>query len=156
MEGSQKTLIEENIEKIYEYLYLTSLDSNMINAINMFMNAYNQTLNEYLNAQNPSYELIQRLQILSGPVNFVYSNFPDNYDSPEPHPAADIIKNKINDYSTSLEKGFTRTRKNANIPSTIPEEKEYTQINGFTTAIIVVILTTIFGILLGALLFFIR
>ena len=168
MDENQPNLnfLKENISNIYEYLYLNSLDSKMINSLNLFMDAYNQTLNEYLNANNPSYDLIQKLKILSGPINFVYANFPDNPNSLEPHPAADLIKKKINDYNTELEntrlenagleKGFTRVKKNANMPSTIPDENEYTQINGFTTGAIIVILTILFGILLGTLLFFIK
>ena len=119
------------------------------------MEAYNQTLNEYLNADVPSEAITERLRLLSGPVDFVLKNFPDTGDEEVPYPAVEIIKKRLNERGAEMEKGFTRVL-TPNTPNIIPDQADKIQINGFSYAIIVVILTILLGTIIGALLFFIK
>lgn len=152
---SQNLSLEESIDSIYEYLYLNSLDRGMITSLTLFMEAYNQTLNEYLNADVPSEAVTERLRLLSGPVDFVLKNFPDTGDEKVPYPAVEIIKKRLNERGAEMEKGFTRVL-TPNTPNIIPDQADKIQINGFSYAIIVVILTILLGTIIGALLFFIK
>ena len=154
-EYNQNSSLEDNITSIYEYLYLPSLSDDILKTIRLYLEAYKQTLNEYNSYTSPSESISNRLRILSGPIEFVKADFSDEPSDPEPHPAADIIKKEINALGTQ-EKGFVRSLRPSNIPSTIETEIDYTQTNGFALAFVVLITTVLLGIGLGALLFYIK
>jgi len=139
------------IKLVYDSLNLETMDSSTELTLSQFMEAYHQTLNEYLNSDKPSAEVTIRLQQLSGPVR-VALNTPNDG---QPHPAADFIKRKEQEHGIEMEKGFSKVLRNPNMPSTINEEDQL-QINGFSLGIIVVGATLILGIILGALLFAIK
>ena len=150
-----QTSLEDIINSIYGMLYLDQLNQVMVTSLSLFMDAYNQTLSDYLNAENPSDEITKRLRLLSGPVNDVLAKFPDDAQDQISYPAVEIIKKKLTEHGVSVEKPFTRALR-SNIPNILPEEPDKVQINGFSYAIIVVILTMILGVILGALLNFIK
>ena len=152
METQIKPSLEENIDTIYELLYLPSLDNTMSELLSLYINAYNQTIEEYNN--NPSEEKRKRIEILSGPINFVFKNFPDD-DNQVPYPAVDIIKKNFGAQNLSQDKPLARTLK-ADIPSVFPEETNNYQMNGFSFAVIIIMFTIFLGIGLAVLLLFIQ
>ena len=152
---NQNKSLVDNITSIYEYLYLPSLSDDILKTIRLYLEAYKQTLDQYNNSSSPSDSLANHLRILSGPIEFVKANFPDDSLDPEHHPAADIIKKEITTLGAQ-EKGFARTLRPTNIPNTVEPEIDYTQTNGFALAIVVLITTILLGIGLGSLLFFIK
>lgn len=154
MESNVESL-EEKVNKIIGYLTLENIDNDIIGSINLFMDAYNQTLNEYLNAPNKNEELENRLRILSKPMNYYYSliNDPSNINK---YPSLNIISGKLNDYSSSIEQSFTRTLTNPNFPSTYNSDDDIKINNGFTVNTILIIVTVLLGFMLGALLFIIK
>ncbi|MBQ6841536.1 MAG: hypothetical protein IJO63_05425 [Bacilli bacterium] len=141
---------EENINQIYHYLTLTALNDDAKVKISQFMDAYHQTLNEYLNSNTPNISTTQRLQALTGPVNVALTTPDDG----KPHPAAELIKQKVNDHGKEMEKPFVRSLRNPNAPSLIKDDNE--MMNGFSFAIIIVCFTIVLGMVLGALLFLIK
>ena len=151
MEKPISPSLEENINTIYELLYLPNLDNTMKELLSMYINAYNQTIEEY--NSNPNDEVKKRLDLLYGPINYVLKNFPDD-DNPVPFPAVDIIKKNFWKESMAQNKSFARALR-PNTPSILPDDNSY-KINGFSYAIIVVIITILLGIGLGALLWFIK
>lgn len=140
----------DNINQIYSYLEAFSLDETAKNKISQFMDAYHQTLNEYLNAEIPNEETAKRLQALTGPVNKAL-NMPDDGTF---HPAVEFIKQKVSDQGKAMEKPFVKSLRNPNAPSLIKDD-DY-MMNGFSFAIIVVCFTIVLGMVLGALLFLIK
>ena len=155
VEYNQNVSLEDNIANIYNYLYMPFLSDDVLETLRLYIEAYNQTLNEYANSESPSESIKDRLRLLSGPINFVKANFPDNANEDDPHPAVDIIKNSVSGFG-SRSKEFARVRKPSNIPSTIEPDIDYSQINGFGLSFIIIIATVLLGIGLGSLLFFIK
>ena len=151
MQKKYSSSLEENINAIYELLYLPSLDNTMKEMLSMYLNAYNQTSVEYNN--NPTDEVKQRLDVLYGPINYVLKNFPDD-DNPIPFPAVDIIKKNFWKQSIAQNKSFARALR-PNMPNILPDDNQY-KINGFSYAIIVIFLTIFLGIGLAILLLFIK
>lgn len=154
MESNVESL-EEKVNKIIGYLTLENIDNDIIGSINLFMDAYNQTLNEYLNAPEKNEELENRLRILSKPMNYYYSliNDPNNINK---YPSLNIISGKLNEYGSSIEQSFTRTLTNPNFPSTYNSDDDIKINNGFTVNTILIIVTVLLGFMLGALLFIIK
>lgn len=139
-----------NLTSIYEYLYLSELDSFVLNELTNYVNAYNDVLNSYLNSPSPDEELSNKLEKLTQPINFIDTNFPYMDENAVLPPAVEFIRSKINktrqtDKPVEQEKEYTRVR--------TPEES---RINGFANYFIVLVLTAILGIMLGALLYFIQ
>ncbi|MBR4231514.1 MAG: hypothetical protein IKR74_05120 [Bacilli bacterium] len=151
MEKQYSPSLEENINAIYELLYLPNLDNTMNEMLSMYLNAYNQTIQEY--NSNPTDEVKKRLDLLYGPINYVLKNFPDD-DNPVPFPAVDIIKKNFWKQSVAQNNAYSRALK-PNIPNILPDDSSY-KINGFSYAIIIVIITILLGIGLGTLLWFIK
>ena len=151
MEKQYNPSVEENINTIYELLYLPNLDDTMNELLSMYLNAYNQTIEEY--NSNPTDEVKKRLDLLYGPINYVLKNFPDD-DNPVPFPAVDIIKKNFWKESITQNKSFARALR-PNTPNILPDDNSY-KINGFSYAIIIVIITILLGIGLGTLLWFIK
>ncbi len=150
MEKQYGPSVEENVNAIYELLYLPNLDDTMRQMLSMYLSAYNQISEEYSN--NPTDEVKKRLDTLYGPINYVLKNFPDD-DNPVPFPAVDIIKKSFWKQSMAQNKSFARALR-PNIPNILPDDNSY-KINGFSYAIIVIILTIFLGIGLAILLLFI-
>ncbi len=151
MEKQYSPSLEENINAIYELLYLPNLDNTMNEMLSMYLNAYNQTIQEY--NSNPTDEVKKRLDLLYGPINYVLKNFPDD-DNPVPFPAVDIIKKNFWKQNIAQNKSYSRALR-PNIPSILPDDNSY-KINGFSYAIIIVIITVFLGIGLAILLRFIK
>ena len=139
---------DENINLVYQSFNKTSLDEKTLTILTQFMDAYEQTLNEHLNLEYPNPEVTQRLQLLTGPVQKALNT----QDDGTLHPAADFIKQKLNEQGKAMEKPFARVLSNPNAPSLISSE----DMNGFSFAIILVCFTIVLGMVLGALLFLIK
>jgi hypothetical protein len=154
MESNVESL-EEKVNKIIGYLTLENIDNDIIGSINLFMDAYNQTLNEYLNAPEKNEELENRLRILSKPMNYYYSLINDT-NNINKYPSLNIISGKLNEYGSSIEQSFTRTLTNPNFPSTYNSDDDIKINNGFTVNTILIIVTVLLGFMLGALLFIIK
>ncbi len=158
MKENQKDVsIEENINSIYNLLYLSSLDDTMNELLSFYVKAYNETLEQY--NTNKTEETQKRLKLLSGPLNFINVNFPEYEEEQSPHPAVDYIRKNIKglDNGVSNKKGMTRVLKPQTSSTYSESEEEVTRpMNGFGNAIVVVILTTMLGILLGILLNYLK
>lgn len=140
---------DENIKLIYDSFNLTTLDNQTLTILSQFMEAYNQTLLEHLNSEITTPGAIERLRILTGPVQKAINTMDDGI----PHPAADFIKQRINAQGQAMEKPFMRVLKNPDAPSLSSDNED---MNGFSFAIIVVCFTIVLGMVLGALLFVIK
>ena len=141
--------MENKIKIIYDSLDQINLDNDTLSLLNQFMEAYHQTLDEYVNLQVPNNEIANRLKLLTGPINKAMTT----PDGPIKYPAVDFIKEKINNHGVEMEKGFTKKLVNPNAPSTIPEEEPTNYMNGFSFSIILVCFTILIGMILGALAF---
>ncbi|MBE6148087.1 MAG: hypothetical protein E7167_01045 [Firmicutes bacterium] len=140
---------DESIDLVYQSLMATSLNAQTEKVLSQFMEAYHQTLQEHLNSEIELPQVTERLRILTGPIQEAL-NTPDDGNL---HPAADFIKNKLNEQGKEMEKPFARVLKNPNAPSLHNSQEE---MNGFSFAIIIVCFTIVLGMVLGALLFLIK
>ena len=140
---------EQSINLIYQSFNLKELDAKTLNALNQFMDAYNQTLNEHLNSNITSAETLERLRILTGPIQKAL-NTPDDGNL---YPAIKFIKNKLSEQGKEMEKPFAKLLRNPAVPALSSSSDD---INGFSFAIIIVCFTIVIGMVLGALLFLLR
>lgn len=130
-----------SINKIYACLNLNELTDEMVNDINKYMNDYHQTLNAYINSDVKNEYITNRLQMLSGPINYILKNFNnDNY------PAVKMIKDSLNDDNMINENSFNKTLKKKN--TTSYSDDNYLM-NGFTLSTVIIAITIILGIILA-------
>ena len=141
-------VFNQNINLVYQSFQLTFLDNETITILNQFMEAYHKTLNEHLNLETPNMEVSERLRLLTGPVQQALNTPNDGI----PHPAADYIKQKLNEQGKEMEKPFVKALINPNAPTLISND----DMNGFSFAIILVCFTIVLGMVLGALLFVLK
>jgi len=150
---SENEVLNKQMEIIYNALYLPKLDDKTLKIIDQYLEAYQSVLNEYLKSENPSNDLSVRLNILTGPINEIFNPYNQKMRDTKAHPAADINKERINNQTAANEKGFVRVLKNGNSPSLIEDDLT---INGYTKTVGLIMLTTILGMLLAALLYYIK
>ena len=131
-----------NISKIYSYLNVTELTDEMIDDINKYMIDYHKTLNAYINSDVKDGYITNRLQLLSGPINYILKNF--NNDE---YPTVKMIKESLNDDSMSKDNSFTRTLRNPN--AVTYNDGDNFLMNGFTLSTVIISITVILGIILA-------
>ena len=156
----------ENLTKeanvIYRCLYLNEINDNLKNAIINFLDVYFDAYKKYSNLEQKDDDLTKIFNILGGPVNEIDNPYNLSLNDGRPHPAIDLIKerlarfyvelNSVNKNSqnngNSQSKGFSRDLLPA---SAIKGIKLYNDESGFAKSFIIIIVTILLGILIAGL-----
>ncbi len=145
--------LTNNIQKLMKLIDKDVLNEEDIQFINYYLEAYNQTLNAYISSSNDPM-LNQNVQLLSIPINEIYTPFKQIKETPAVKMIRDFIEHPQNDFNNSNNmqqaRSNTRTLTNPKFPKMINDD------NGFISTIIIVSLTIVIGFILGAMLFFLR
>lgn len=153
METEVKTIsFDDSLEIIYRALYLPAITDYIESLIIAYVDAYHLALNECLKTESPSYELQERLQLLSGPINEVFNPNNTRLQNGQKYPAVELILSKINSYGAAVEKSFTRTLNKPNTPSIIDDGKNM----GFSDIFFIIIITMVTAIFLGYVVFLLK
>ncbi|MGN1378849.1 MAG: hypothetical protein ACI4XR_00385 [Bacilli bacterium] len=149
----------ENLTKeanvIYRCLYLNKINDNLKDAINSYLDVYFEAYKKYVNLTNKNDVITNIFNILQGPINEVDNPYNLALNDGKPHPAIDLIKEKLAKFYATLEensysqnKGISRSltpMSTKGIKLTIDDE------NGFTKSIFIIIITIILGIIIALL-----
>lgn len=149
----------ENLTKeanvIYRCLYLNEINDNLKDAINSYLDVYFEAYKKYVNLVQKNDVVTKIFNILQGPINEVDNPYNLTLNDGKPHPAVDLIKEKLEKFYISLEdnsysqnKGVARTLTpmgTKGIKLTIDDE------NGFTKSLFIIIITIILGIIIALL-----
>ena len=149
---------------IFSWLYKQELSEEEKNAIIRYIDNYLVAYEEYL--IDPSDENAIRLQYLSGPVDEVYNLANPHLSSGKTYPAVSMIMEHIDEYGRKIEKNFEEANKaNSNVKTlaltnqkkgySLTEDFNY-EANAFWQAPLILGLCLIIGLILGALLFYIK
>ena len=156
----------ENLTKeanvIYRCLYLNEINDNLKNAIISYLDVYFDAYKKYSNLEQKDDDLTKIFNILGGPINEVDNPYNLSLNDGRPHPAIDLIKerlarfyvelNSVNKNSqnngNSQSKGFSRDLLPA---SAIKGIKLYNDESGFAKSFIIIIATILLGILIAGL-----
>ncbi|MDY4618452.1 MAG: hypothetical protein SO484_00400 [Bacilli bacterium] len=149
----------ENLTKeanvIYRCLYLNEINDNLKNAIINYLDVYFDAYKKYSNLEQKDDDLTKIFNILGGPINEVDNPYNLSLNDGKPHPAIDLIKerlekfyNELNNNAISQSKGFSRELLPA---SAIKGIKLYNDENGFAKSFIIIIVTILLGILIAGL-----
>ena len=109
----------ENLTKeanvIYRGLYLNEINDNLKNAIINYLDVYFDAYKKYSNLEQKDDDLTKIFNILGGPINEVDNPYNLSLNDGKPHPAIDLIKerlekfyNELNNNAVSQSKGFSR------------------------------------------------
>lgn len=150
----------ENLTKeanvIYRCLYLNEINDNLKNAIINYLDVYFDAYKKYSNLEQKDDDLTKIFNILGGPINEVDNPYNLSLNDGKPHPAIDLIKEKLekfynelnNDNAISQSNSYTRTLLPA---SAIKGIKLYNDESGFAKSFIIIIVTILLGILIAGL-----
>ena len=154
----------ENLTKeanvIYRCLYLNEINDNLKNAIISYLDVYFDAYKKYSNLEQKDDDLTKIFNILGGPINEVDNPYNLSLNDGKPHPAIDLIKERLNRFYSELNnnsniqngnsqsKGFSRELLPA---SAIKGIKLYNDESGFAKSFIIIIATILLGILIAGL-----
>lgn len=150
----------ENLTKeanvIYRCLYLNEINDNLKNAIISYLDVYFDAYKKYSNLEQKDDDLTKIFNILGGPINEVDNPYNLSLNDGKPHPAIDLIKERLNRFYSELNnangmsqsQGYSRTL----LPvSAIKGIKLYNDESGFAKSFIIIIATILLGILIAGL-----
>ena len=153
--------IDEFVSRVYQFLYLETLDSFSVNFLNKYIDLYLSALNKY-SSGGRSAEDLHNLEVLTGPINDIKQKMNEGKlsENDERFPAIGLIIKRMNEYNDRLSSdGMSQTKEQTRVltNSKFPKlyEDDYPSMNGFTASIIIVIITIILGVILAASLLFI-
>lgn len=150
----------ENLTKeanvIYRCLYLNEINDNLKNAIISYLDVYFDAYKKYSNLEQKDDDLTKIFNILGGPINEVDNPYNLSLNDGKPHPAIDLIKERLNRFYSELNnangmsqsQGYSRTLLPA---SAIKGIKLYNDESGFAKSFIIIIATILLGILIAGL-----
>ena len=140
---------KSKIDQIPQLFESDSLDGEQFALLSDYMDEYDKVLQEYLSTPNPPQELADRLKDLTQPINAMYAQFPVKDENMMLPTAVEYIKSR-EEVKTLVKKEEDITRKRT------PKKGFHStnRINGFANYVVVLVLTAILGVMLGALLFF--
>lgn len=154
----------ENLTKeanvIYRCLYLNEINDNLRDAIISYLDVYFDAYKKYSNLEQKDDDLTKIFNILGGPINEVDNPYNLSLNDGKPHPAIDLIKERLNKFYSELNnnsniqngnsqsKGFSRELLPA---SAIKGIKLYNDESGFAKSFIIIIATILLGILIAGL-----
>ena len=155
----------ENLTKeanvIYRCLYLNEINDNLKNAIINYLDVYFDAYKKYSNLEQKDDDLTKIFNILGGPINEVDNPYNLSLNDGKPHPAIELIKEKLEKFYNELNnnaisqskgnsqsKGFSRELLPA---SAIKGIKLYNDESGFAKSFIIIIATILLGILIAGL-----
>lgn len=145
--------LQEQVNIIYRCLYLNHLNESLIIALQNFIAIYIKAYEQYTNLEAPNEQVRLIYETLTGPINEAYNEHNKDLHDGMPHPAIEIIKDKLDEYHSSLEQNFTRTLAKNGIKF---YEDDTISKNGFVFQFAIVGSTIILGIILGYILLLIR
>lgn len=145
--------LQSQIAIIYRCLYLNQLNESLIIAIENFIAIYLKTYEQYTNLDAPNDQVKMLYDLLSGPINEAYNEHNTNLYDGMPHPAVEIIKNKLDEYHSSLEKSFNRKLTKDGI---IYYDDETVPKNGYSFQLLIYVTAIILGVFLGYILYIIK
>lgn len=152
-------IIVKCLEAVKKNLYAPVLTPKVEALIVSYVEAYHKVLDYCLKAAVPNEDKMKELELLSGPINEIYSpNNPKMFDG-NTYPAVDLILNKVNEYGKGVEKGFVRTLKKPEVQAEpIQEMTRQNASNsfGFLSIFFVFTLVIVFSIALGYILFLLK
>lgn len=152
MENNDLTI---NIQKLMKIIDKDVLNEEDIQFINYYLEAYNQTLNAYIASSNDP-TLNQNVQLLSLPINEIYTPFKTIKETPAVKIIKDFIEHPQNNFNNSNQQGQSNSLSNTRTLTNPKFPKMFSDDNGFISTIIIVSLTIIVGFILGAMLFFLK
>lgn len=150
----------ENLTKeanvIYRCLYLNEINDNLKNAIISYLDVYFDAYKKYSNLEQKDDDLTKIFNILGGPINEVDNPYNLSLNDGKPHPAIDLIKERLNRFYSELNntngmsqsQSYSRTLLPA---SAIKGIKLYNDESGFAKSFIIIIATILLGILIAGL-----
>ncbi len=145
---------ESNV--IYRLLHLNEVNDNLKNSIASYLDLYFDTYKKYCNLEQKDEDLTKIFNILSGPINEVDNPYNLELNDGKPHPAMDLIKERLNMFYSELNNSSGMSQSEGKSRTLVPESsikgiKLYNDENGFIKSIIIIIATIILGILLASL-----
>ena len=147
---------DNSLDIVKRSLYLPSIDERLETLIMAYMDAYHSTLNYCLSTPNPDEDKVEELKKLSGPINEIYNPNNSRMFDGNTYPVVELILSQINEYSSGLEKGFTRTLKTPNSGVALTEESKDFNTLGYFNLLLFLMLIIISGITLASLLFILK
>lgn len=143
---------------MYKYLYYNSLSDEMKRTIIDYLDTYFLQYKKYTNMNVRDENLSRIFSILEGPINEANNQYNLSLNDGKPHPAVDIIKQKLSEFfmqmdkenaneTGSLEKGYTRTLN----PPGISGIKLFNDENGFAKSFVIILATILIGIIIAVL-----
>lgn len=127
--------LEEKVNTICSYMSLPALTPLQMQRINLYIEAYHQTLSDYATQGNDNKQIEEILKRLTIPMNAAQSIMNDG----NVHPAVDMLINSEKVGGMAFEKSYQRVRKNPSAPKLFEDDEMQKAGYGVTMIILLVV-----------------